>query len=222
MHEYSWYVRAYNEIGQESIEEIAGRFFVRGFNNESAVLGFVKTNTPVDVDSFYITLLDSGLNVVKKIEQHENTFNIGALAKGSYCLHIGLPHFPDFKTDTIRFTLLENQVLSLDTVVLNDRGVPRIASITGRDTLAPEDTLKFLVTDGGSGIDLSRTIARLDGISVNQMTLSNDTLSVPVSIPEASWTKKILVISTHDLSGNEFHKSFYVLPKTTLVEVFVD
>ena len=222
LHEYSWYVRAYNEIGQESIEEIAGRFFVRGFNNESAVLGFVKTNTPVDVDSFYITLLDSGLNVVNKIEQHENTFNIGALAKGSYCLHIGLPHFPDFKTDTIRFSLLENQVLSLDTVVLNDRDVPRIASITGRDPLAPEDTLKFLVTDGGSGIDLSRTIARLDGISVNQMTLSNDTLSVPVSIPEASWTKKILVISTHDLSGNEFHKSFYVLPKTTLVEVFVD
>ena len=226
LHEYCWSVSAYNEIGLESIEKIVGHFFVMGINNESAVLGYVKTSTPVEMDSLYITLLDSSLNVVRKIEQSENAFSVGNLTKGSYSLVIALPHFPEFKMDakmdTIRFTLLENQVLSLDTVVLNDVVLPRIASVTGRDTLAPEDTLKFLVTDGGSGIDLSRTAVHLDGILVNKITLSNDTLCVPVSIPETSWTKKILVVSTHDLSGNESRKTFYVLPKTTLTEVIID
>ena len=222
LHEYSWSVRAYNELGLESAEKITGHFFVSGFNNESAVLGHVKADAPVEIDTFYITLWDSAMNVVRVIEQAENAFNVGGLAKGSYSLYAKSPHFPDFKSDTVRFNLLENQVLSLDTVILNDRVLPRISSVTGLDTLAPEDTLKFLLTDGGSGIDLSRTVVRLDGILIKEITLSNDTLCVPVSIPEVSWTKKILVISAQDFSGNESFKPFYVLPKTTLAEVFSD
>ena len=218
--EYGWTVSAYNEMEQAAAQKISSNFYVKGHNNESAIFGKIKTNSYAKQPTVLITLTDLQQDTCKTLKTDESFFSISPLPQGKYTLYISTPDAPDFKGDSVNISLQENQIVSLDSLLLQDFKGPIITVLSNRDSLYPLDTLLFHIYDNGSGLNENKILVYLDGKSVTSSSLSNDTLMVIADIPEGTWTAKFIVIEAYDMSGNRSRRAFYIRPKTNLGGVY--
>lgn len=220
---YEWEVSAVNILNTPSAESISGSFFTSGTSGEGAILGTIRTNSEEIPNIVQATVLDDSGAVYKKFEDIElspitRSFYLKGIPEGSYKLSINTPKQPDFASRTFSVKIKDNQVLQLDSIPLVDFNAPIIRSISGKDTLENQDTLKFLIEDGGGNIPLNRISAKIDGVSLHNISLSNDTLAVPMEQGKF-WSYRILSITVLDLGKNRGFKAFYLKPNTDLGEV---
>ncbi len=222
---YQWSVSSVNELQQASVQTIQGSFFTQGSLGECAIYGNLRLSSNETFSTFHLTLLDSSGNVLMDKEdfplnQANTSFSVKPLAEGKYTLLTSLDKYPDFSTDTLDFTLVQNQVRVLDTIVLRDTLPPTILTLEGGDTLSLTDTLKVLVFDEGGKIMQNFTRVKLEtSVQLNSF-LSKDTLFIPLDGLENSWTFRLLTIAVYDMSGNKAGKALYIRPSKTLPEVF--
>ena len=224
---YSWSVSAYNEFGQRSKESLTSSFFTDGKSGQNAVAGTVCIHSDQNKYNFRVTLQDSSQAELASFQLSGNPsadFNIHPLGKGKYNLIVSVDSADDFLPDTLHFNLKADQVLELDSIILQDRIPPRIQALNGSDTLDYADTLHFIVYDHGGPIPTTKINVYFEGEYVPNFTLSNDTLHVPFVKESAgqNWTSKMIFVGAVDQSNNKVWKTFYLRPNATLTEVFSD
>ncbi|PWJ66309.1 hypothetical protein SAMN05720473_10244 [Fibrobacter sp. UWB15] len=224
---YTWTVSAYNEFGQRSKESLSTYFFTDGKTGQNAIAGTVGIHSDQTHYNYNVSLQDSSQAPLTSLQLFGNpgaSFNISPLDKGTYSLIVSVDSADDFKPDTIRFKLSADQVLELDSIILQDKIPPRIQSLNGSDTLDYSDTLYFIVYDYGGPISTSKINIYFEGEYVPNFTLLNDTLHVPFNKKSANqnWASKMIFVEAIDQSNNKVWKTFYLRPNASLAEVFSD
>ena len=113
-------------------------------------------------------------------------------------------------------------MLELDSITLMDETPAKINSLSGSDTIAIQDTLRFIITDFGGNIPSSRISVTYEKNRINSFRLSNDTLYIPFEKQAAlqNWSYKLITLIVHDASYNPTRKTFYLRPNVTFPEVF--
>lgn len=227
MLKYTWTVSAYNEFGQRSKEALTSSFFTDGKSGQNAVAGTISIYSDQKNYNFNVTLQDSAKAPLASFQISGNPsadFNIHPLDKGKYCLIVSVDSADDFKPDTLHFNLSADQVLELDSIILQDKIPPIIQSLDGSDTLDYSDTLHFIVYDHGGPIPTTKINVYFEGDYVPDFTLSNDTLRVPFAKESSgqNWASKMIFVGAVDQSNNKVWKTFYLRPNATLPEVFSD
>ena len=225
LQKYTWSVSAYNEFNQPSRETLTASFFTSGRKGENAVTGLVGSTSDQENQNFKVVLLDSLQLPLDTFELSGNPgaeLDIRPLAKGKYTLITSINRAYDFKSDTVHFSLNENQVLELDSIILTDKIPPRIQAIPQSDTLDIQDTLRFYIYDWGGAISPSKISVSYENQIRQDIFFSNDTLYVPFTKEAASqnWSYKLISVTALDPSNNRMKQIFYLRPNTTLQEVF--
>lgn len=219
---YLWHVCTFNNLKHASKATLESSFYTQGVSGENAIQGFVKSTSSETVDKVHLVLMDSSKTVIrelpnKKLDSQFNSFYIKPLPAGQYTLVTFIDSLPDFKADTTVLHLEGDQVYSLDSIFLEDTIPPVISALSTGDTLDYADTLQFLLKDGGGKIVFSRTSTYLDDTPITSITLSSDTLTIPLPY-EKSWSPRILTITTVDQSLNYTTRNFYLKPNAKLFE----
>ena len=222
LHKYHWSVSAENQFLQKSEQTIEGNFFVKGYAQENAVIGHLKTNSGKESYLFYIQLLDNTMQAVQESKTSNTDFNFAPLTNGQYILQVSIPDSPDFTPALTYFSIRGEQVLELDTINLIDNIPPTITSSIGNDTISIADTLVFLIRDSGSKIQASSIQVLFENKSIQDYTFSGDTLKFAFNTEIQSWTYRIMTLSAADNSGNKVSKNFYLKPNSSLLEVFIE
>lgn len=223
---YKWTVQARNELDLRSAHTLEGTFYTAGTNDECAITGILKTSSTEPDDHFDLTLLDSANSVFKVVSgirtEQDGSFILKAIPPGKYTLKIEQYDKPDFEPQSRKFTLIPQTIHELSEIVLKDTIPPTLSAVEASDTLDYQDTLKFIVKDGGGAIKLARSSANFDGNPITAIKLKEDTLLVPMPSGENIWTYKILNMTILDLSHNKTSRAFYLRPRKTFDEVAND
>lgn len=217
---YDWSVSAENQFLQKSQQSISGHFFVKGASQENALRGNLYTHSETVNLRYHIWLENTATGNSQEIDTKANTFTIAPLPDGEYSLTVSIPDYPDFTPVQVPVTLKGERIRELDSLVLDDVTAPTIASVSGKDTIALADTLRFTLHDGGGEIRPSKVNLLFDGKNLQDFALANDTLKIPFDTGVQNWSYKLLSINVIDNSGNRSGKTFYLKPNTTLSEVF--
>ena len=225
LQKYTWSVSVFNEFYLKSAETITSSFFTDGINGECSVTGTIGTSSDQGLYAFKVVLLDSLQDTIKTYlspKSQSAHFSFKPLKNDRYSLVYSVEGAPDFTPQTIVFKPIANQVLELDSITLLDETSPKIQSISGSDTIAIQDTLRFIVTDFGGNIPASRISVSYENNHITPITLSNDTLYVPFKKQASlqNWSHKLITLVVHDASNNPARKTFYLRPNVTLPEVF--
>ena len=225
LQKYTWTVNVYNEFNLKSNETITSSFFTNGINGENAVAGTIGTSSDYGLYKFKVILLDSLQDTIKTYlspKSQSAHFYFKPLTSGRYNIVASIEDAPDFKPQTIKFYANSSQVLELDSITLMDETPAKINSLSGSDTIAIQDTLRFIITDFGGNIPSSRISVTYEKNRINSFRLSNDTLYIPFEKQAAlqNWSYKLITLIVHDASYNPTRKTFYLRPNVTFPEVF--
>lgn len=225
LQKYIWSVTAYNEFDQKSNETLVSSFYTNGINGESSISGTISTSAELGQYNFKIFLLNQELDTLKTIKTAKlNTaeFDIKPLSQGPYKLIVSTDQESDFQSKTIQFNLKANEVLEMDSIILQDKIPPRIEPPWNRDTITISDTLHFIVADLGGDISPSKISVFFENDYIRNFKLSGDTLYVPFTehASKQTWSIKLITITAIDASYNRAKKTFYLRPNSTLPEVF--
>lgn len=225
LEKYSWKVKAFNELAQESKETLNGSFSTAGQPKEGGISGYIKSSYSTANLPFTLNLLDTSNIVCRTVHmsaQGEKFFNISPVKSGRYKLTASVDGFPDYPQKSYLVNVKEGLFTDLGTIFLEDTIPPSIQHIDSLDTLTIADTLRFIISDGGGNLTPSRISAKLETKTVTGTVFSGDTLSVPLPELNNSWTYRLLTIIALDQSGNKTSRTFYVRPSKTLDEVLND
>lgn len=225
LQKYTWTVTAYNEFNQKSNEVLLSSFYTNGLNGENAISGTITTSTEFGTFEFKVSLLDQAHDTIKTLttsKLHDVDFAIKPLSEGDYRIVVSVNQESDFTAQSIPFHLGANQILELDTIVLNDEIPPRISTFRNRDTINIIDTLRFFIEDLGGDIPTSKIHIFYENDYLYDFKLSNDTLYVPFTKEAAmqSWSYKPITVVVFDASYNRSKRTFYLRPNATFPEVF--
>lgn len=225
LQKYTWTVTAYNEFNQKSNEVLLSSFYTNGLNGENAISGTITTSTEFGTFEFKVSLLDQAHDTIKTLttsKLHDVDFAIKPLSEGDYRIVVSVNQESDFTAQSIPFHLGANQILELDTIVLNDDTPPRISTFRNRDTINIIDTLRFFIEDLGGDIPTSKIHIFYENDYLYDFKLSNDTLYVPFTKEAAmqSWSYKPITVVVFDASYNRSKRTFYLRPNATFPEVF--
>lgn len=229
---YSWNVVAFNQLGAQSRETLQKTFCTKGNEGKAAIEGFIKTSEYgirefYPLDSLKISILDYNGKVIKRkyIQDYSNRlipFRLSSIPEGNYLL-TATPsgQNSDFQSDTLRIQLRPNQVLHIDSLLLTDRVKPSIHYLLDEkaDTIDYRDTLKFILSDGGSASFIGeRSKAYLDNKLIQNVSVQNDTLSLVLPEIASTWSHRLISITTQDFSENSTTRAFYIRPSVTWFE----
>ena len=226
LEKYSWKVEAINELGQVSQEPISADFYTAGYGDNGAISGNVTFESEPPSKTFLFTLLDSSKNVVRSFRDslynEAGDFYLGSIPAGRYTLISALDSFPDFKPDTSSVQIKASQIVTGINFSTQDKVSPKIRHESNLTTLDAADTLRFIVTDGGCELKVSRMRVMLEDAPITPIYFRNDTLLVPMPSQENSWTTKFLTVHVQDLAGNKQSSEFQINPSTIFTEVLFD
>lgn len=213
---YEWSVSAFNELDMAAKQTIVSSFFTSGTASESAILATISTSSNTILSSVLISVTNESGDTLyreKEFDIHSASENIylRPLPPGKVTISASTQDFPDFKEISTTLNLNEGQVHSVDFLQFSDYTPPTIKSLNGKDTLDIQDTLRFLVKDGGGKMASSAASVNLDGRTVSNVSIVDDTLKVPLSI-KSSWTYRILSVMISDNSGNKAKQTYYLRP----------
>lgn len=218
---YTWSVSAYNELDMKSSQSIEGEFYTAGLSNESGILATVIPPSKQIPQSIQVTIIsNSGDTLYRAKEFHADSagrFYIKPITPGKITFTVSASDTPDLQPIIREISLKENQVYSLDSLQFADITPPTISSIDNKDTLLLQDTLNFILKDGGGNVVLSTSSAKLDGNIILDYNISRDTLKVIMPI-SSTWTYRILSIEVYDQSGNKSTRHFYLYSDKTYRE----
>lgn len=222
LQKYTWQVSVQNQFGQAAEQQLEGIFYTTGIDGENALCGKLETSTRENDFTFQVLLTDSAQQTLykKKFKSSDSHFSIKPLPEGSYTLYTLVEDYPDFKPDTLDITLRGGTVREIPSITFYDSIPPTIESLTSSDTLDIADTLHFKVYDGGGTLQLSKIRAMLDSHTLTGLSLSHDTLAIPLDPSALYWSYRIIAITLADNSENKTQRKFYLRPNATLPEVF--
>ena len=231
---FHWEVSAINEFGIKATDTLKADFYTGGADGENAVDGFIRTGFTDSRQNAYIipialTILDTLNSIVASdtitMNSEQTTeFNIGPLESSKYKFIVNSPKYGELWTDTISLQLRNGDVFTIDTIILSDTTKPTIEFIgkqSGKDSLAFEDSLKFLIHDKGSPIRENSVKAYLESKAITSTKLSGDTFSI-ILPQRTSFVSRPLDIIATDAGKNTQKMSYTLLPSEYFIETNED
>ena len=214
---YDWTVEVYNDYGFTSEQKIESSFFTKGLPGEGSLQTTLSTSQDVAIPAL-ITLQDLSnpdktLKYNYTLSRIDNKISLGSIPAGKYQLRIS-SSLTDFKTIEKEVVINDGYITMLDNITLTDSIKPRIASVSGLDSLPFADSLQFVIKDAG-GVMYSQNISvYLESDLITDKIFKDSILTVHLNKNEQSWAYRILTITATDGSKNTETKSFYILPTT--------
>ena len=232
---YHWWVEAINEFGFVSESRLQGDFFTKGEKNECGISGTINTSikesnqgSPLLTVLFDIFDLDDNLVRTDSVSgKSPLPFSIHPLKPGSYTVRPRIPKYPDFFTNSVSVELFQNEVLDLDTLLMQDTIAPKIELILDGDsseidTIDFADTLRFLVTDFGSPANGKTVSAYLESMLLVEKVATSDTFTVVLPASARSWNERLLSIVAVDASKNKSTRKYTIAPSETWIKTNSD
>lgn len=232
---YHWWVEAINEFGFTSETRLQGDFFTKGEKDESGVSGTVTTSIKESTQgspllNVFFDIYNEGDSLVRTDSVTGKTplsFAIAPLKAGSYTIQPRLPQYPELTAKPIGVKLFNNEVLDLDTVLMQDTIAPKITflhdkAIPANDTIDFADTLRFLVTDFGSTANGKVVSAYLESTLIAEKNTSNDTFAIAMPASARSWNPRLLSIVATDASKNKSTHQYTIAPSESWIKTNSD
>ena len=235
LHHYHWWVEAINEFGLISETRLQGDFYTKGENDESGISGTISTSykdngqgTPLQ--TFVFDIYDTTGKLIRADSisgKAPLSFSISPIKAGTYTIQPKILTYPEFVLEPITATLFQNEVLNLDTLLMQDTTAPRIELVINgtpvkTDTIDFADTLTFLVRDSGSTAYSKQVSIYLESTLLVEKLSQTDSFTVVLPESVRSWNTRQLNVIVLDASRNRAVKSYIINPSESWIKTNSD
>lgn len=217
LREFLWTVQACNEYSLCSEEKISSHFFTGSNYQEGGLQGSFTTSQEQALPIiFKLTPLSDDNHIQADIYKFNiseilGNFSFSPVPAGKYRVDYE-SSYSDFGKGSFEVKINPGTVTELDPIFINDTIPPVISSMDGSDTVFYEDSLKFIIKDGGFPLSTQKISLHIEDRALIGKSLEGDTLTVHLSNEDKFWNYQPLVIKATDASGNTATKTFYLTP----------
>lgn len=218
-------VSASDDFSKTSPQKIQSIFFTGTSLERKTGNVFIQIESPV-LDSLKFLLFDfAGIakrNFFPTSETRKNLFSIRDLEPGDYKLLVQSEAYPDYVSDTAKFSVRGGNVSLIEKVSVRDTVAPQISSHSGKDSLDWKDSLPFRITENGLPLSPSDIRILFDGTEISDWIFENGNLRIFTGNLQPAFSSHPLTISVRDRAGNSASANFTVAPGKSCVETLSD
>lgn len=217
-------VSASDDFGKSSSQRIHSIFFTgkNSFKENENV--FFKIQGPVQ-DSLEYRLNSADAETSSGVlegEGNDSIFSIRNVKPGTYRLVIRSNAYPDYMSDTVSLSVRKGKISYIKNIPLRDTVVPKIRSLSQKDSIDWKDTLRFEIEEKGFPVSSSDIRIVFDGNKISDWIFENGSLRIFTENLQKSFTFHPLTISVTDRAKNFATKNFTVAPGKSCIRTLPD
>lgn len=217
-------VSAHDDFGKNSPQKIHSIFFTGKNSDKETGNVFFKIQGPVQ-DSLEYRLISADEDTLSGIledEGNDSIFSIRNVKPGTYRYVVRNKNHPDYLSDTANLSLQSGKISYVKSVPLRDTVAPKIRSLSQKDSIAWEDTLRFNIEEKGFPLSASDIRVVFDGSKISGWIFDKNSLKIPTENLRASFTIHPLTIAVTDRAKNSATRNFVVAPGKSCIRTLSD
>lgn len=217
-------ISASDDFGKSSPQKIHSIFFTGKKSAKETENIFVKIQGPArDSLEYRLDAADTEtLSGFLADEESDSIFSIRNVKPGIYRLVVRSKSFPDYISDTTSLSVRQGKVSYIKSLPLRDTVAPKIRSLSQKDSLDWEDTLRFEIEEKGFPVSSGDIRIVFDGNKTSDWTFENGSLRISTENLQRSFTFHPLTIAVTDRAKNFATKDFMVAPGKSCIRTLPD